>query len=56
MTQDNDRKKAEEHRIIAKELGWLAQHYRRLYELEMAELGEQPKPIEDPNQLNLFDL
>lgn len=57
---DNDEKKmalakAEEHRLISKELRWLSMHYRRLYEIEMAENGITPLPEEDPKQLKLFD-
>lgn len=46
--------KAEEYRLIAKELRWLARHFRNLYEMEMQARGIDPKPDdEDPNQLKL---
>lgn len=48
--------KAEELRLISKEHRWLAKHYRRLYELEMAERGLVPEKEEDPKQLSLFDI
>lgn len=46
--------KAEELRLISKELRWLSKHYRRLYEIEMTEQGLTPKQDEDANQLKLF--
>lgn len=56
MNDKIQKMRAEEYRLLAKEHRWLSKHYRRLYELEMAEIGEIPEQEkEDQNQLNLFD-
>ena len=44
---------AEEVRLIHKELGWVVKHMANIYDMIKT---EDSQPLEDPNQLKLFNV
>lgn len=52
MDKETAREVAEHLRLVYKELRWAANHIAALHDIMRPE--EEP-PIEDPNQLKLFD-